>query len=192
MWAPKQKGFTIVELLIVIVVIAILAAITIVAFNGIQNRAENTKTAQGVAQYVKLAKMYATTNGVYPTSVIPPTAPPADFWACLPYDLNTCGSNQGSSPACFGLGYTIQNVTFKNELLKIASTLPTISTQSTDCSSGYTYQGALMHIFNSGTIATIHFSQVGNVDCPSIGGASFINKAFAGNTTRCAISLPSL
>ncbi len=35
----KQTGFTIVELLIVIVVIGILAAITIVAFNGIQERA---------------------------------------------------------------------------------------------------------------------------------------------------------
>ena len=35
-----QKGFTIVELLIVIVVIGILAAITIVAYNGIQNRAK--------------------------------------------------------------------------------------------------------------------------------------------------------
>lgn len=35
----KKQGFTIVELLIVIVVIGILAAITIVAFNGIQNKA---------------------------------------------------------------------------------------------------------------------------------------------------------
>jgi len=36
----KQTGFTIVELLIVIVVIGILAAIVIVAFNGVQTRAK--------------------------------------------------------------------------------------------------------------------------------------------------------
>ena len=38
----KQRGFTIVELLIVIVVIGILAAIVIVAFNGVQDRAVTT------------------------------------------------------------------------------------------------------------------------------------------------------
>ncbi|VXB67549.1 prepilin-type N-terminal cleavage/methylation domain-containing protein [Frigoribacterium sp. 9N] len=37
--ATTTRGFTIVELLIVIVVVAILAAITAVAYNGIQNRA---------------------------------------------------------------------------------------------------------------------------------------------------------
>lgn len=42
-WANKQTGFTIVELLIVIVVIAILAAITIVGYNGIQTKAQQAK-----------------------------------------------------------------------------------------------------------------------------------------------------
>lgn len=39
----KQNGFTIVELLIVIVIIGILAAITVVAYNGIQKRANDNK-----------------------------------------------------------------------------------------------------------------------------------------------------
>ena len=39
MWA-KQKGFTIVELLIVIVVIGILAAISLTAYNGVQTKAK--------------------------------------------------------------------------------------------------------------------------------------------------------
>lgn len=39
----KEKGFTIVELLIVIVVIGVLAAIVIVAYNGVQDRARTSK-----------------------------------------------------------------------------------------------------------------------------------------------------
>lgn len=38
----KKNGFTIVELLIVVVVIAILAAITVVAYNGISNQAKDS------------------------------------------------------------------------------------------------------------------------------------------------------
>jgi len=46
-------GFTIVELLIVIVVIGILAAITIVSFNGVQSRAADARRASDVAAYTK-------------------------------------------------------------------------------------------------------------------------------------------
>lgn len=41
--APLLKGFTLVELMIVIVVIAILASITIVAYNGVQPSARDAK-----------------------------------------------------------------------------------------------------------------------------------------------------
>lgn len=49
----NRQGFTIVELLIVIVVIAILAAITVVAYNGIQTRANNAKRDSDVTLYAK-------------------------------------------------------------------------------------------------------------------------------------------
>ena len=65
----KQKGFTIVELLIVIVVIGILAAITIVAFNGIQERARSTglvSDLRGASTQLKLD--YAGTNA-YPATI---------------------------------------------------------------------------------------------------------------------------
>ena len=65
--ANRDKGFTIVELLIVIVVIAILAAITIVAYNGIQQRARNSARVSSMQSYVKLLSMYATQNGTYPS-----------------------------------------------------------------------------------------------------------------------------
>jgi len=48
----KQTGFTIVELLIVIVVIGILAAITVVSFNGVQEKARLT-TAQSYAAQLR-------------------------------------------------------------------------------------------------------------------------------------------
>lgn len=49
----RQEGFTIVELLIVIVVIGILAAITIVAYNGIQERA---RVARANSELTTLSK----------------------------------------------------------------------------------------------------------------------------------------
>lgn len=57
--SSAPSGFTIVELLIVIVVIGILAAITIVAFNGIQQRANNTKMHSMIGGYVKVLSAYA-------------------------------------------------------------------------------------------------------------------------------------
>jgi len=62
-----SQGFTIVELLIVIVVIGILAAITIVAYNGIQDRARASSASSALSQASKKLAVYQVDNpDLYP------------------------------------------------------------------------------------------------------------------------------
>jgi general secretion pathway protein G len=76
MWAKRQQynqvarqqGFTLVELLIVIVVIAILAAITIVAYNGVQQRARDSRRQSDVSTIRKALELYKTDKGNYPNA----------------------------------------------------------------------------------------------------------------------------
>jgi len=65
MWASKKnQAFTIVELLIVIVVIGILAAITIVAFNGVQERARMA-AAQAFATQLRRSPDFVNATAVW-------------------------------------------------------------------------------------------------------------------------------
>jgi prepilin-type N-terminal cleavage/methylation domain-containing protein len=63
-------GFTIVELLIVIVVIGILAAITIVAYNGIQDRAHASSAQVAAHSVAGLLGAANATNGNYPNDLL--------------------------------------------------------------------------------------------------------------------------
>lgn len=76
----KRSGFTIVELLVVIVVIGVLAAITIVAYNGIQERAQSASVISRAEAYIKGLKIWEAELGSYP-----------DTFSCIaPSSYSTC------------------------------------------------------------------------------------------------------
>ena len=63
----KQQGFTIVELLIVIVVIGILAALVITTFTGIQQKARDTERTTDIKALQGQVEAYYAQKGNYPT-----------------------------------------------------------------------------------------------------------------------------
>src|SRR3989344_472736 len=65
--SKRQQGFTIVELLIVIVVIGILAALVITTFTGIQQKARNTERQTDIKALHGQVEAYYAQNGRYPT-----------------------------------------------------------------------------------------------------------------------------
>lgn len=64
----SSTGFTIVELLIVVVVIAILAAISIVAYTNIQNRAYDSAVQHDLNSFAKKIELAAAETGRYPAA----------------------------------------------------------------------------------------------------------------------------
>ena len=62
----NASGFTIVELLIVILILGILTTIAVVAFRGVSDRAVNSKTAEAVVSFEKALRLYQASHGELP------------------------------------------------------------------------------------------------------------------------------
>lgn len=66
------SGFTIVELLIVIVVIAILASVTVASFNGVSTRAKASVAKSDLVTLAKQMEFFKAERGVYPSTLETP------------------------------------------------------------------------------------------------------------------------
>lgn len=172
-WA-KQKGFTIVELLIVIVVIAILAAISIVAYNGIQQRAESTKTTQALATYAKALQSYKAINDVYPQ---------VPGFTCITGASTKCSNLSDTAAPCFGVGQYNGSATLDTALATVITSLPQPSSVYGQCG-GKDYGG----IFYDNS-RLIWFLQ-GNQTCTAPSGMINVNSSFNTGATRCLAYLP--
>lgn len=107
--SKSKLGFTIVELLIVIVVIAILATITIVAYSGIQQRARTSSLMAAASQMDKSIALAKAETDSFPTSISSCPTPAAGA-ACLTipsgYTTTYQSLPQGPRPAPVTAGVT--------------------------------------------------------------------------------------
>lgn len=199
----QKSGFTIVELLIVIVVIGILAAITIVAYNGVQQRANNLNRTTAAKEWQKLIIAYHAQNGQYPSGTLNNhiclgTGNPTDF------DLN-------ADEDCNGTGNIKHPITsVNNAYASIVGKLPSFpGTKLTSASTG-TVAGLSIRSYetsNPGTAEAktqhpmLHYWMEGNdQDCilrPVMqyvsGGLTPSTNSFTANDaglTRCVILMP--
>lgn len=82
----RKKGFTIVELLVVVVVIGILASITIISYSGIQRRATVAAVQAQLSADANMLRLYNVDHGSYPTALDAnncPTTPDPDTKYCV-------------------------------------------------------------------------------------------------------------
>lgn len=126
-----DRGFTIVELLVVIVVIGILAAITIVSYGGVTNRAY-TSTAQNAADSVaSKATVYFTesSSNYYPTTYATLSATPTATWY-LPASTATLVTTAIASAPATTAANSI-NLTICGGILATPTVAPTTAAQIT-------------------------------------------------------------
>ena len=83
----KNKGFTLVELLVVISIIGLLSTIILVTVQDTRDKANNTKKNQLVGQYLRAAELYRDKYDTYPDD----TSKTVNYDWCLgPYSTGKC------------------------------------------------------------------------------------------------------
>jgi prepilin-type N-terminal cleavage/methylation domain-containing protein len=155
----KPSGFTIVELLVVIVIIGILAAITIVAYTGVTNRANTASIQSDLTNASQQLKMYYTEHGFYPTSISSTTGcpTPTDINYCIKISPNNTFSytvlNGQTNPTTFHLTATNGNTSYS----VTDTTSPTITTTTNGSSTGNACPTGFIPVPGSGTYGTSDF-----------------------------------
>ena len=168
-------GFTIVELLVVIVVIGILATITIVSYTGIQQKAVVASLTSDLDNASKQLKLYQIDHSVYPTSLNASNCPldslgVVDNTYCLKLSSGNTflySSNNNSTPQTFSLYAINTNTNTKyrttNDLTPTLYT-PVVATGGTITNIG----GYRIHTFT--TSGTFTVTNAGDIEYLIVAG----------------------
>lgn len=175
------RGFTIVELLIVVVVIAVLSSVTVVSYNGIMRQASNTTRAAEVQGWLKSFAAYKAMYGTYP--VVPLGGDGVEDF-CLGENFPVGG---GGERRCREYNLTtsmsyrqIDNQQLMTEIKKVSS----IPTQSPSPVNGWIV-GPYINYWETGFTITQIFSGNEN-NCPSFMQYTWHNGA---GTVLCYVNV---
>jgi len=152
----KQSAFTIVELLVVIVVIGILAAITIVSYSGITAKANIASLQSDLTNNSKKLKMYYTLYGSYPTIDVDtkcPLTPNVDDNYCLKASSGNTLVYTSVSPITFHLNATKNNASYSIN----SNSSPTVATTASNETIGQPCPTGFIPVPGSGTYGTNDF-----------------------------------
>lgn len=182
------KGFTIVELLMVIVIIGILSTLIVVTFNGFQKRANNAQTTDAVRRYVQAILLYAQDNNDYPRTATVATT--TSVCLGVGYVSSSCGRKAGD-PLCNGIGTATENATYNSKLSPYLGgkfSLPSLQevmwNSTTSCVGiGYWYAA---NTYNP----SIWYFLSGNVTCPKFSGGTTTSTSNA-EYTDCRWMAPA-
>ena len=180
----RLSGFTLVEILIVIVVIGILTAISVVAYRGVQKQADNSSRAQELISWQKAFESY---NASFKTFPGPTPGAGLTEYQCLGSGFPNGSDGQ---PRCFLINTSTSwlesgNATVMSELKKVANVPP--STRKTVSSGANTNIGPVA-LYRTNDILLWGVFEGTNVasDCPK--GTTYSNFG-NNNFTICQITL---
>lgn len=188
LYNKSYQGFTIVELLIVIVVIGILAAIVIIAYTGVQNKAVNANLLGAFDANYKALIAYAQANSGYPQPTDITASADGNKWVCLEETANLPATSTFGAGVCAINAYGSVSTVVNTALKTIVNKLPSVANYVVSVpSAGFAVRGIFLAYYPSVTQPPqLLYYVPGNQGCGR-GTANFLS---ASNVTQCFVALP--